>query len=154
MADLRGARWWIINGTMKTRFISAALLVTIGLTGCATPGARISRNPEIFGGLPAADQQLIREGKVALGFTPEMAHLALGDPDRKVTRTDAGGTSEVWRYTTYESDQGAFLYRGYYHRYYADSFFPYYLNYPNRSERDVLKVTFTSGRVTAIEEEK
>ena len=139
---------------MKTWFKFLPWAVLAALAGCATPESRISRNPEAFAGLPAADQQLIREGKVALGFTPEMARLALGDPDRTITRTDASGTSEIWRYVTYETDGGVYLYRGYYHRYYADSFFPYYLNYPGRSARETLKVTFTGGRVSAIEEDR
>ena len=140
---------------MKTSFRNIVLLGAVaGLVGCSTPQARINRNPEVFAGLPAADQQLIREGKVVIGFTPEMVRLALGDPDRKLTRTDSAGTSEVWRYVTYESDSGAYLYRGYYHRFYADSFFPYYLNYPSRSERETFKVMFSEGRVSAIEEEK
>lgn len=140
---------------MNTRAGNLLLLAAVaGLVGCSTPQARIDRNPEVFAGLSAADQRLIREGKVALGFTPEMAQLALGEPDRKLTRTDSAGTSEVWRYVTYESDSGMYLYRGYYHRYYADSFFPYYLNYPSRSERETFKVTFSGGRVSAIEEEK
>lgn len=139
---------------MKSWFKFLPVTALAALAGCATPESRIHRNPEVFAGLPAADQQLIREGKVALGFTPDMARLALGDPDRKLTRTDVNGTSEIWRYVTYETDGGVYLYRGYYHRYYADSFFPYYLNYPGRSERETLKVTFTGGRVSAIEEDR
>ncbi|ATC62753.1 hypothetical protein CMV30_01535 [Nibricoccus aquaticus] len=132
------------------------LLAAISLAGCATPEARIQRSPELFAGLTASDQQTIKEGRAALGFTPEMVKLALGDPDRITTKTDAAGVSEVWRYTTYESDAGLYLYRGYYHRYYSygDPFFPYYMNYSSRRDRDYLKVTFTGGRVSAIEEER
>jgi hypothetical protein len=135
---------------------TAGLVALLGLAGCATPEARIQRNPELFASLAASDQQTIKEGRVALGFTPEMVRLALGDPDRVTTRTDASGTNEVWRYTTYETDGGVYLYRGYYHRfhYYGDPFFPYYLNYSGRRDRDHFKVTFSGGRVSAIEEEK
>jgi outer membrane protein assembly factor BamE (lipoprotein component of BamABCDE complex) len=136
--------------------IAAGLLATIALSGCATPEARIQKNPELFAGLAPSDQQAIKEGRASLGFTPEMVRLALGDPDRVTTRTDASGSSEVWRYTTYETDGGVYLYRGYYHRYYChgDPFFPFYLNYTGRRDRDYLKLTFTGGRVSAIEEEK
>ena len=91
-----------------------AILVVVG--GCATPQTRISQSPEVFAKLSPADQQLIREGKVAVGFTPEMVRLALGDPDRVYTRTDANGVNEAWSYTTYETDSGVVLYRGFYHR--------------------------------------
>lgn len=123
--------------------------------GCATPEARIQRNPEIFAQLSQGDQQLIREGKVALGFTPEMVKLALGDPDRVYIRTDASGTSESWSYTTYETEGGILLYRGYFHRYYGwgDPFFPYYMSYPSRREREYFKVVFTGGRVSSIEQQ-
>lgn len=136
--------------------LAAGLLAMIALAGCATPEARIQKSPELFASLAASDQQTIKEGRAALGFTAEMVRLALGDPDRVSTRTDASGTNEVWRYTTYESEGGLYLYRGYYHRYYCygDPFFPYYLNYSGRRDRDYLKVTFTGGRVSQIEEEK
>jgi len=35
---------------------------------------------------------------VAVGFSPEMALVALGEPDRRSTRTTAAGTVEVWTY--------------------------------------------------------
>ena len=135
-------------------FVACAALVWA--VGCATPEARIKRNPELFAQLSPNDQQLIREGKVALGFTPEMVRLALGDPDRISTRTDANGTSETWSYTTYEGPDGMLLYRGYYHRYHrgwGDPFYPYYLSYPARREREYFKVVFTGGRVSAIEQQ-
>jgi hypothetical protein len=134
----------------------AVVLGLIGLAGCSTPQTRIQKNPELFSSLSAEDQQTIKEGRVALGFTAEMTKLALGDPDRVTTRTDSGGTSEVWRYTTYESDDGMYLFRGYYHRYYTygDPFFPYYLNYSSRRERDYLKITFTDGRISSIEQDR
>ena len=133
-------------------------LTVIGLllaAGCATPAARIERHPEVFNHLAPADQQLIREGKVGLGFTPEMVKLALGDPDRVFTRTDAAGTNESWSYTSYDGPDGLLLYRGYYHRFYGmgDPFFPYYLSYPGRHEREYFKVVFTSGIVSSIEQQ-
>jgi hypothetical protein len=143
-------------GPIHKGVVTAGLVALLALAGCATPEARIQRNPELFATLAASDQQTIKEGRAALGFTPEMVRLALGDPDRVTARTDASGTNEVWRYTTYETEGGLYLYRGYYHRYYhhRDPFFPYYMNYSGRRDRDYLRVTFSGGRVSAIEEEK
>jgi hypothetical protein len=119
---------------------------------CSTPQARINKEPEVFGRLSTADQQLIREGKVAVGFTPEMVKLALGDPDRVYTRTDTNGVNEAWAYTTYETDDGVLLYRGFYHRRWGDPlFYPYYASYSGRRSREYLKVVFTDGRVTLVE---
>lgn len=132
------------------------------LAGCSTPETRIRQNPEAFNRLPPAEQELIRQGKVAIGFDKEMVRLALGDPDRVWRRTDTEGASESWSYTTYESADGFPLYRGFYHRYYHPFYaryhgwadpFPYYMSYPNRREREVFKVVFKDERVIAIEEQ-
>jgi hypothetical protein len=142
----------------------AALL----LAGCSTPDTRIRANPEVFNRLSAEEQDLIREGRVAIGFDQEMVRLAVGDPDRVWTRTDQDGASESWSYTTYETHDGFPLYRGFYHRYYhpyygglrsryyggfAHGYYPYYLSYPGRQDREVFKVLFKDGRVVAIEQE-
>jgi hypothetical protein len=137
-----------------TFLLTLALGALVFLAGCSTPEARIKRNPELFASISPAEQQLIREGKVGIGFTPEMVKLALGDPDRVFTRTDANGTNESWSYTTYEGDDGLILYRGFYHRYYGwGGFYPFYLDYPARRDREYIKVVFSGGRVASIEQQ-
>lgn len=143
---------------MKTQvsFLTVlALLATLVFAGCSTPETRIAKNPEAFNRLTPEQQQLIREGKVGIGFDQEMVKLAVGEPDRIWHRTDANGATESWSYTTYEYGDGMYLYRGWYHRYYCwgDPFYPYYLNYPSRKEREVFKVVFKDGKVISIEQE-
>ncbi|HEY9248043.1 MAG TPA: hypothetical protein VIO38_02880, partial [Rariglobus sp.] len=112
------------------------------------------RSPEIFARLTPEQQALVKEGKVAIGFTTDAVILAVGTPDRKWMRTDAAGTSEVWSYTTWENDLGQPLYRGWYHLNSDLSPF-YYLNYPARREREYFKVVFApGGTVTAIESDE
>ncbi len=123
------------------------------LAGCSTPDRRIEKNPEIFNRCTPQQQELIKQGKVAIGFDEEMARLALGDPNRSTTRTDASGQSEVWYYVTYETDEGVLLYTGHYHHFCGPGFYPYYLDYPTRREHDRFKVTFKDGKVVSIEEE-
>ncbi|MDB6092946.1 MAG: hypothetical protein JWM32_508 [Verrucomicrobia bacterium] len=126
------------------------------LTGCSTPQSRINDNPEVFARLTPEQQQLIKDGKVAIGFDMSMVKLALGDADRVRTRTDSQGVSEIWSYVTYEGDDGMLLYRGYYHRYYyggGSPFYPYYLGYPSRREHEHFRVVFRNGRVVSIENE-
>lgn len=137
---------------MKTVTSLLAVLIVAFAAGCATPEARIKKDPAFFASLAPNDQQLIREGRVAVGFTPEMVKLALGEPDHVFTRTDANGSNESWSYTIYETDDGVLLYRGFYHRYWGDPLFPYFLDYPVRREHDYLKVVFAGGRVASIEQ--
>ena len=143
---------------MKTPL--AVILLAAGLAllaGCSTPESRINQNPAAFARLTPEQQQLIKEGKVAIGFDQAMVKLALGDPDRIHERTDASGTSESWSYVTYEDDDGMLLYTGYYHRYYygfGDPFYPYYLAYPTRHEHTHFRVVFREGKVVLIENEK
>lgn len=64
------------------------------------PASRIRQNPELFAQLDPVEQDAVRRGEVAVGFTSDMVRLALGEPDRVETRTDIAG-SEIWNYTTY-----------------------------------------------------
>ena len=84
---------------MMKRFKLGLMLGVLGgivaLTGCATPETRIQKNPEVFARLTPTQQDLIKQGQAGVGFDPEMVKLALGEPDRIVTRTDAQGTTEI-----------------------------------------------------------
>ena len=102
---------------------------------------------------PTAGHDQERAG--GLGFDKESVQLALGEPDRLITRTDASGTKEIWSYTTYEGADGAFLYRGWYHRYYCygDPFYPYYLNFPSRRTRERFRVVFSGDKVIEVQQE-
>jgi outer membrane protein assembly factor BamE (lipoprotein component of BamABCDE complex) len=139
---------------MKT--LPQLILVFAGLVlcaGCSTPDRRIEKNPEAFNRCTPQQQELIKQGRIAVGFDQEMVRLALGDPDRITTRTDASGQSEVWHYVTFETDDGVLLYTGYYHHFRGPVFYPYYLDYPSRREHDRFKVGFKDGKVVAIEED-
>lgn len=147
--------------TPRHLLFAAASALALLAAGCSTPETRIRDNPEIFNRLSPQEQDLIRQGRVGIGFDQDMVKLAVGEPDRIWTRTDAEGATESWSYTTYESADGFPLYRGFYHRYHfhhhyhgwGDPFYPYYLSYPSRREREVFKVVFKDGRVTSIEQE-
>jgi len=122
------------------------------LVGCSTPQTRIRSNPELFNNLPAGDQELIKQGKVAVGFTAEMVKLAVGEPDRIYTRTDAAGKNEVWVYTSYSSRGGTMVYySGFYHRHHP-GMYPYWQDYNDREVLERYKVMFQGGKVAAIEE--
>ncbi len=140
---------------MKTFFSILALICGMAvLTGCSTVETRIAKQPDLFSRLTPEQQQMIREGRVGIGFDMDMVKLALGDPDRVRERTDASGHSEIWYYVNYETYDGALLYRGWYHRGWGGPFYPYYMDFPSRQERSHDKVVFRDGRVTSVEQEK
>lgn len=139
---------------MKTlRFLPVLLMLGVWLlAGCATPETRIKRSPEVFARLSPEHQALVKEGKVAVGFDADAVRLAVGDPDRTWTRTDASGVTQVWSYTTWTDRRGMPLYRGWYH--YGSSAYPYYMNDPARREEEYFKVVFgPDGKVTAVEQD-
>ncbi len=76
----------------------SVLVVLIAVAGCSTPASRIQNHQAAFDAWPAAVQQEVRAGRAGIGFTPEMVQVALGEADRRYTRTSLQGTSEVWVY--------------------------------------------------------
>ncbi len=142
--------------TLKLLLPLVAAAAAFSLVGCATPAARIKKNPELFASYPAEQQDLIKQGKIAVGFDMDAVRLALGAPDRVRTHTTNDGTGQIWSYVTYETPDGMPLYRGWYHRYYAwgEPIYPWYAGYPGRREHEHLRVIFDrTGHVSTIEQE-
>lgn len=85
---------------MKAPLPFCLVLALLILTaGCASsPRSRIAKNRAAFDSYPADVQAALRKGEVKMGFTPEQVKIALGAPDRVLTRTSAEGPSEIWVY--------------------------------------------------------
>lgn len=67
--------------------------------GCAhTPETRIAENRELFERLTPEEQESVQAGQVQIGYTPEMVFLALGEPDRKITRRTKDDSLNIWIY--------------------------------------------------------
>jgi hypothetical protein len=82
---------------MKPRIVLVALL--LALAGCTTtPADRVAQNRPAFDTWPAEVQARVRAGQVAVGFTEEQVRMALGAPERVITRTTEKGVSMVWAY--------------------------------------------------------
>lgn len=82
--------------------ILTTILCTAGLilaAGCSTLGSRITKSQEEFNSWPTEVQDKILAGQVDVGFTPGQVLVALGEPQRKYSRTTEQGSSEVWAYT-------------------------------------------------------
>ncbi len=84
------------------RVLSSLLLAAVAFTaGCATstPQSRIDANRGAYAEYPSDVRRNIREGRVEVGYTAEMAEMALGKPGRKLSRLDeTNEESEVWIY--------------------------------------------------------
>ena len=139
--------------TSKFNLIAAAALGLVLAAGCSTPETRIQKNPDAFARLTPAQQDLIKKGQVGLGFDETMVRLALGEPDRIRTRVSAEGTTVVWIYADWDNDDGMPLYRGWYHRYWGDPFYPYYMSYPGRRMYDQTRITLKDGKVVEVDQE-
>lgn len=154
-------------------WFAAALL----LGACATPQSRIERSPDSFQALTAEQQALVKDGKIAIGFSEDAVKLALGEPQRVTQRTDEKGRSTIWRYVEYDNSGAGAAFGGFYGAGYYPGFGgfggfgaygrPIGLNggffgpglttiYGGRgrgAEIDRMRVVFVDGKVSAIEEE-
>ncbi len=84
----------------RAQLSQALIAASFLLVGCAsTPEQRIARNSESFNQLPAATQERVRKGEVAVGDAPNIVRLALGEPSRVLQQQSADGVSEVWVYS-------------------------------------------------------
>jgi hypothetical protein len=81
------------------RTLGPIAALSLMLAACSsTPESRIGDQQALFDSFPPEVQQKIRAGQVDVGFTPDMARMALGEPERKYERTSGRGVSEVWAY--------------------------------------------------------
>lgn len=73
-------------------------LVSLFLNACSSVGARIEQHQAVFAAATPEQQQLMRAGKVAEGFTPEMVRIAFGEPDKVSAGSAEQQGSVVWVY--------------------------------------------------------
>jgi len=83
-------------------FIVVAALLAVALSGCASPRAtRIAEHAALFSGLPAVDQEKIRQGLVDVGFLHQHVYMALGRPSRVLRPEGAAGDVQTWVYQNF-----------------------------------------------------
>jgi hypothetical protein len=135
---------------MKTTRLPFLLLAALAMAGCSTVDSRMAKAQPQFDSWPPAVQQKVRAQQVDIGFTPEQVFVALGEPDRKYTRTTAQGMAEVWAYRdhrpTFSFGLGFGAAGG-------SSAYGAGVGVTTGGDRydDVLRVIFTDGIVTALE---
>jgi hypothetical protein len=80
--------------------LALALIAAALFPSCApsTPQARIEKAPEKFAALPAKDQELVLQGKITRGMSPDAVELAWGSPDRLLEGSAHGEAMDRWDY--------------------------------------------------------
>lgn len=129
-------------------------LVLLALAGCATPSSRISDRPEVFSQTTPQQQQMIRQGRVGVGFTPDFVRLAMGEPDRVTERDDPSGTELIWHYQSNPDYTGVMGNYGWGYGgpwYWGGGFAPVTVVEAPRQESDKLRVVFRDNKAVSVE---
>ncbi len=83
----------------------ALVAVSLLFSACqvATPATRIEQNPVMFESLPEKDKQLVQQGKIRAGMSPEAVFLAWGHPNTQPFEGEKNGKRLLrWVYTRSE----------------------------------------------------
>lgn len=93
----------------------------------STPQTRIQQHPELFAALAPKDQQLVQQGTLAKGMSPDAVLLAWGPPAQRVEGFQAGKVSECWNYAGAYPVYSQSFYGGYSYGYgrYGRHHYPY-----------------------------
>jgi hypothetical protein len=112
----RIARMALVSTVMKCFLqISGAVLAAVAFSSCAspTPQSRIAQNPAKFNSLPDKHKQLVEQGQLARGMSPDAVLLAWGEPERR-TEGSAGGVPTMrWDYAGLRPVYSTGFYGGY-----------------------------------------
>ena len=95
--------------------LATAALAVLAFSSCATqnPQARIANNPAQFNNLSEKHKQLVEQGQIAKGMSPDAVLLAWGQPERR-TEGSAGGVSTMrWDYAGLKPVYNTGFYGGY-----------------------------------------
>lgn len=68
------------------------------LAACSTPQTRIEKDPASYAKFPPDVQASVKQGKIGLGYTPDMVYVAWGKPENKKQIVEANSKKEVWIY--------------------------------------------------------
>lgn len=88
---------------MKLILPLIALLATFTLSNCSSSSnitSRIEKNPEIYNELTVHEQELISQGLLEEGMSPNAVFIALGAPDRRLEGSSDGKKTSRWDYTS------------------------------------------------------
>ncbi len=146
---------------MKHSIIALLLATTAFLLGaCSTVDSRIKEKQSVFNSLAPVDQANIKQGIVAVDYTPDMVYMAMGKPDSVKTRATQKGEAVTWVYNQYYHEYMGRQFVGYRRDVYYDSHAKvwrvYYTPVSEAVYRDrvdeIARVVFRNGKVESIEQ--
>lgn len=140
------------------KFLLAAVFAGVCFSSCVplTPQGRIDRHPEKFSRLTSKQKELVTQGQIAPGMSPDAVWLAWGAPERNFEGAKEGKRTARWDYAASEAVYTTGIYGGYgrygrygHGRYYGSGFSlgPEIAYIPYR----VASVWFVNERVEAWE---
>ena len=91
------------NTKINIRALTILAAISLALVGCETGGinSRIQEKSAVFAALTPAQQQVIKDGGIELGYTGDMVYMALGKPSKVRSKDAPEGTVEMWTYNNY-----------------------------------------------------
>jgi hypothetical protein len=145
---------------MKTPIV--ILLLGVGLlaaTGCQNFEHRMKQKAALVATLDDATQARLRAGEIRIGDSEDLVYLARGKPDEKKLTTTASGETTTWVYNRYWQEYRGETAGGFQPRVRRDPttgatttyMEPVYRPVYSDRTQAVLRVTFTDGKVSAIE---
>lgn len=147
---------------MRLRPLLATLLATLALAGCATFEKRAQEKSAVFAALDAATQARLKDGRVEIGDTADMAYIALGAPGETRDQVTADGGAVVWIYQRHWQEYRGEAVVGYHAVPTTDPktglpttfYAPVQRSIYQDREEERLRLTFKDGRLTVIERPK
>lgn len=144
---------------MKNAFkrfpVLALLALATMMVGCMadTIDARVAQRQEVFEAYNVETQARLKRGQIRLGDDMDAVWFVYGSPSQKVHRTDANGISEVWIYKILGySNRLNHAVRPVYQDVGGRLRGSYYIeDTPEYEWKEVLRVEFMGGRVSAVQ---
>jgi hypothetical protein len=146
------------------RFLPLILLTTalFGLAGCNTFDRRAEKKADVFASLSPETKSRLEKKDIRLGDTFDMVYIALGNPDEQQQTTTTTGETTTWIYNRYWQEYRGEAYGGVQPRTVKDpktgavSTYLEPVSRPVYTERQqpVMKITFTGGKVSVVEQAK
>ncbi len=147
---------------MRLPSLLLSLLALLVFTGCNTYERRAKQKADVFATLSPETRTRLENKSILVGDTFDMVYIAVGNPDEKLQSTTATGATTTWIYNRYWQEYQGDAYDGFRRVVVRDpktGASTVYLEPVSRPiytdrKQPILRITFTDGKVTVIEQPK